>query len=46
MLYSFTVYLIANDIYKDIAEDIEIRTNTSNYELEEPLPKGKKKKFD
>ena len=45
MLYSFTVYLIANDIYKDIVEDIEIRTNTSNYELEEPLPKGKNKKI-
>ena len=45
MLYSFTVYLIANDIYKDIEEDVEIRTNTSNYELEESLPKGKNKKI-
>ena len=45
MSYSFTVYLIANDIYKDIEEDVEIRTNTSNYELEESLTKGKNKKI-
>ena len=32
-----------DDIYKDIAEDIEIRFDTSNYELDRPLPKGKNK---
>ena len=33
-----------DDIYKDIAEDVEIIFNTSNYELDRPLPKGKNKK--
>ena len=27
--------------YKDIAEDVETRFGTSNYELDRPLPKGK-----
>ena len=31
-------------ICKDIAEDIEIRFDTSNYELDRPLPEGKNKK--
>ena len=38
----FTVYIKTNDIYKDIAEDVETRLDTSNYELDRPLPKGKK----
>ena len=29
-------------IYKDIAGDVETRFHTSNYELDGPLPKGKK----
>ena len=33
-----------DDIYKDIAQDVETRFNTSNYELHRPLPKGKNKK--
>ena len=32
------------DIYKDIVEDVETRFDTSNYELNRPLPKGKNKK--
>ena len=45
---SFIVYIKTDDIYKDIAEDVEKRFGTSNYELEcnsieRPLPKGKKK---
>ena len=28
-----------HDIYKDIAEDVETRFATSNYELDRPLPK-------
>ena len=32
------------DIYKDIAEVVETRFDTSNYELDRPLPKGKNKK--
>ena len=41
---SFIVYIKTDDIYKDIAEDIETRLDTSNYELERPFPKGKYKK--
>ena len=41
---SFIVYIKTDDIYKDIAEDVETRFDTSNYELDRPLPKGKNKK--
>ena len=34
----------ADDIYKDIAEDVETRFDTSNYELNRPFPKAKTKK--
>ena len=34
-----------NDIYKDISEDVETRFETSNYELDELLPKGKNEKI-
>ena len=40
----FIVHVKTDDIYKDIVEDIETRFNTSNYELDRPLPKGKNKK--
>ena len=38
------VYIKADDIYKDIAEDVETRFDASNYLLDRPLPKGKKLK--
>ena len=41
---SFIVYIRTDDIYEDNAEDVEIRFDTSNYELERPLPKVKNKK--
>ena len=41
---SFIVHVKADDIYKHIAEDAETRFDTSNYELDRPLPKGKNKK--
>ena len=41
---SFIAYIQTDHIYKDIAEDVETRVDTSNYELERPLPKGKNKK--
>ena len=41
---SFIVYIKTDDICKDIAEDVENRFDTSNYELDRPLPKGKNKK--
>ena len=38
---SFIVYRKTDDIYKEIAEDVESRFDTSNYELYRSLPKGK-----
>ena len=40
---SFIIYVKAEDIYKDIPEDVESRFNTSNYEVNRPLPMGKNK---
>ena len=39
---SFIVYIKTDDNYKDIAEDVETRFDTLNYELNRPLPKEKK----
>ena len=36
---SFIVYINTNNIYKDIAEDVETKFDTLNYELDRPLPK-------
>ena len=44
MYCCFIVYIKTNDIFKDIAEDVETRSDISNYELHWPLPKRKKKK--
>ena len=41
---SFIVYIKTDDIYKEIAEDVETRFDTSKYELDRPLPKGKNEK--
>ena len=41
---SFIVYIKTDVIYKDIAEDVQTRFNTSKYELDRSLPKGKNKK--
>ena len=38
----FIVYTKTNDNQKDIAEDVETRSDTSNYELDKPLPKKKR----
>ena len=40
---SFIVQIKTDDIYNDIAEDVETRFDTSSYKLDRPLPKGKKK---
>ena len=40
----FNVYIKTNNVYKDIAEDVETRFDTSNYEQNRPLPKGKNTK--
>ena len=41
---SFIVYIKAEGIYPDIVKDVETRFDTSNYELDGPLPKWKNKK--
>ena len=40
---NFTLY-IKTYIYKDIAENVETRFHTLNYELDRSFPKGKNKK--
>ena len=46
LCYMDTDSLIMNiktkDFYKDIAQDVEERFDTSNYDVDRPLPKGKK----
>ena len=41
---SFVMNIKTNDFYKDIANDVEKRFDTSNYEVNRPLPMGKNKK--
>ena len=41
---SFIVYTKIDDTYKDIAEYVETRFDTSNYEIDKMLPKEKNKK--
>ena len=41
---SFVMNIKTNDFYKDIANDVEKRFDTSNYEVNRPLPTGKNKK--
>ena len=42
---SFIMNIKTNDFYKDIADDVENRFDTSNYEENRPLPTGKNKKI-
>ena len=42
---SFIMNIKTNDFYKDIANDVENRFDTSNYEVNRPLPIGKNKKI-
>ena len=44
MAKSKIVYIKIDDIFRDIAEDLETKFSTSNYELDTPLIKGKKQK--
>ena len=41
---SFIINIKMNDFYEDIANDVENRLDTSNYEVNRPLPMGKTKK--
>ena len=40
---SFIAHVKKDDIYKDTAEDVETRFDTSSFELDRPLPKRKNK---
>ena len=40
---SFIMHIKTEDFYKDIANDAEKRFDTSNYEVNRPLPTGKNK---
>ena len=42
---SFIVHVKTHYIYKDIREDAERGFETSNFEINKPLPKGKTKKM-
>ena len=48
LCYTDTDSLVMNiktkDFYKDIAQDVQERFDTSNYSVDRPLPKGKNKK--
>ena len=39
----FIMHIKTQDFYKDIADDVEKIFNTSNYEVDRPLPTGKNK---
>ena len=41
---SFVMHIKTNDFYKDIASDVENRFDTSNYEVNRPIPTGNNKK--
>ena len=41
---SYIINIKTNDFYEDIASDVENRFDTSNYEVNRPLPTGKNKK--
>ena len=41
---NFIVYIKTEGIYVNIVKDVETRFDTSNYELDRLLPKGKNKK--
>ena len=39
---SFLVYIKTDDIYKEIAEGVEKKFDTSDYEIDRQIPNGKK----
>ena len=41
---SFIMHIKTEDFYKDIASDVEKRFDTSNYEVNRPIPTGRIKK--
>ena len=43
--YRFAVHVKTDDIYMDIAKDVEKRFYTSNFEIDRSLPTGNNKKM-
>ena len=43
---SFIIYIKFEDVYKDIADDVEKRFDASNYEVNRPLSTGKNNRID
>ena len=41
---SFIIYIKTEEVFEDIANDVEKRFDTSNYEVNRSLPIGKNKK--
>ena len=41
---TFIMNIKTEDFYEDVANDVEKRFDTSNYEVDRPLPTGKNKK--
>ena len=41
---SLIIHIRTEDVYQDIADDVEKRFDTSNYDVNRPLPLGKNKK--
>ena len=41
---SFIIHIETEDFYIDVADDVKNRYDTSNYEVDRPLPKGMNKK--
>ena len=41
---SFIIHVKTEDVYEEIADDVEKIFDTSNYEVDRPLPTGKNKK--
>lgn len=43
--HNYKIQVKSEDVYVDLAEDFETKFNTSNYEVDRPLPIGKNKKM-
>ena len=43
---SFIMHIKTEDFYKDIADDVEKKYDTSNYTIERPLPMDKNNRYD
>ena len=41
---SFIIHIKTEDFYKDIADNLKKRYDTSNYKVDRPLPKGMNQK--